>query len=155
MSALKSIRLAIELATLQRDECVKVVAQFRRAIEFAQSQMSQLRGYAEDTDHRWTASDSVSRSAELVHHHYMFMDRLQQAMGLQSGVLDNHRRQMDAAQAAMLQAEVRLAGLARVLKARELEMVQAQKKREQWHTDEFAAMQYARSRGQLSTGELL
>lgn len=44
MSRLKSILLAIELATRRRDELAKAAANARNSLGFAQGQMAQLQG---------------------------------------------------------------------------------------------------------------
>ena len=153
MSALKSVLLAIEHATLHRDELAKAVARVERSQSFARDQMGQLKGYAADTDARWTGSGARGLSLELVRHQYQFMDRLQQAIGLQSGVLANAARQLDLAKANLLQAEIRLSGLNQILKARQAVLLSHKKRREQRQTDEFAAMQYTRNRALPMSGE--
>ncbi|MEI6804100.1 MAG: flagellar export protein FliJ [Burkholderiales bacterium] len=153
MPQLKSIRLAIELATLQRDECAKLLARFRRNLDFANEQMAQLEGYAAETDGRWMGAPPGMFSAELIRHHYQFMDRLQQAITLQNGALAGVQGQIDQATKDLLQAEFRLAGLNQILDARLKEQAQVQKRRDQSHTDEFASMAYARSGARNVQGE--
>jgi flagellar FliJ protein len=153
MSALKSVLLAIEHASLHRDESAKAVARVERSLGFARDQMAQLKGYAADTDARWTGSAARGLSLELVRHQYQFMDRLQQAIGLQSGVLANTARQLELAKTNLLQAEIRLSGLNQILKARQAAVLSLQRRREQRQTDEFAAMQYARNRALPMSGE--
>lgn len=153
MSGLKSVLLAIEHASLRRDELAKAVARVERSQNFARDQMAQLKGYAADTDARWTGSGARGLSLELVRHQYQFMDRLQQAIELQSGVLANTARQLDLAKANLLQAEIRLSGLNQILKARQAVLLSHQRRREQRQTDEFAAMQYTRNRALPMSGE--
>lgn len=153
MSALKSILLAIELATRQRDELTQAVLRAQRTLGFVNAQMAQLQGYAAETDGRWMDSSGAPRCGELIHHHYQFMDRLQHAIGLQSAVTITTQRQLDAANKALLQAEFRLAGLNQVLKARQNEVLRQQKRREQRQTDEFAAQQHYRNRALRTSGE--
>ncbi len=153
MSALKSVLLAIEHATLRRDDLAKAVARVERSQSFARDQMAQLKGYAADTDARWTGSGARGLSLELVRHQYQFMDRLQQAIELQSGVLANTARQLELAKANLLQAEIRLSGLNQILKARQAAVLSQQRRREQRQTDEFAAMQYTRNRALPMSGE--
>lgn len=153
MSELKSVLLAIEHATLRRDDLVKAAARVERNLAFAQDQMAQLRGYAQDTDSRWIGSGSRDLSGELIRHHYQFMDRLQQAITLQSSVIVDVERQLDFARKNLLQAEFRLAGLNQILKTRQLSLLRSQRRREQRLTDEFAAMQHARNRAQPMSGE--
>lgn len=153
MSALKSVLLAIEHATLHRDDLAKAVARVERSQSFARDQMAQLKGYAADTDARWTGSAARGLSVELVRHQYQFMDRLQQAIGLQSGVLASTALQLQQAKANLLQAEIRLSGLNQILKARQAVLLSHQRRREQRQTDEFAAMQYTRNRALPMSGE--
>ncbi len=153
MSALKSVQLAIEHASLQRDELVKIVARIERGLTHAKGQMAQLEGYALDTDARWTASAARGLSAELVRHQYQFMDRLQHAIGMQAGVLANTQSQLAQAKSNLLRAEIRLSGLNQVLKVRQAVVVRKQQRREQRHTDEYAALQYTRNRARPMSGE--
>jgi flagellar FliJ protein len=151
MSQLKSILLAIELATRRRDEAAKALASTKRTQGYSLGQMEQLQGYAKDTDDR---STTVVLSAELIRHHYQFVERLQQAIGLQTGVLDNSKRQVEQAEKVLLEAEFRLAGLNHVLKTRQVALQLIQKRREQRITDEFASMQHARTAAQALSGEI-
>jgi flagellar FliJ protein len=72
------------------------------------------------------------------------MDRLQNAVSLQHGVIKNLEQQLSLAHQKLLQAEYRLAGFKQVLKGRRLALNGVQQRREQRITDEFAAMRYAR-----------
>ena len=154
MSQLRSIELAIELATRQRDDLAKAAAGEAKTLQFAQGQLSQLEGYAAETDARWVHTGNEGRSAELLRHHYQFMERLQHAIGLQSGVIAQTGQQVEAARKLVLQAEYRLAGLNQVLKTRQSQVMQVQQRREQRQTDEFAAILHARKTRASNTGEL-
>ena len=153
MSELKSVQLAIELATRDRDELAKIVARVERNLVFGHNQMAQLEGYAAETDSRWLSSASRQLSQELIRHHYQFMDRLQQAIALQSSTIANTERQLEQGKGNLLRAEFRLFGLNQVLKSRQAALSRAEQRREQRQTDEFAAMQYARNRAQPMSGE--
>ncbi len=153
MSALKSVLLAIEHATLKRDALANAVARVERNLFFARSQMEQLQNYAKDTDVRWAGTAALGVSVELMRHQYQFMDRLQQAITMQSGVLTQSTGQLEQAKAKLLEAEVRLLGLNQILKTRQAELLRTQRQRQQRHTDEFAAMQHARNRALPMSGE--
>jgi flagellar FliJ protein len=144
MSQLKNILLAIDLATRQRDARAKELAAVKRTLGFSEGQMGQLKGYADDTDARWIGGGSTGVSTELIRHQYQFMDRLQQAIALQSTAIGNNLQQVEAAAKALLAVEVRLAGLNHVLVKRQAVLQLTQKRREQRITDEFASMQHAR-----------
>ena len=152
MSALKSIALAIELADRERDEAVKGVAQAQRAVAFALQQMEQLESYANDTDARWLQSQARAVPMELMRHHYQFMDRLQQAITLQTSVIGNARRQVEVNQQLLVKAEHRLAGLNQVHAARLKKLQLQQARREQQQTDEFASLRYVRRLQLARTG---
>lgn len=154
MSELRSIVLAIELATRKRDELAKVLVRVEKTLQFAQSQMNQLEGYAAETDARWISSGSEGRSVELMRHHYQFTERLQHAIGLQSGVIANSGMHVETAKKMLLQAEYRLTGLNQVLNKRQSQLALGERRREQRQTDEFAAMLHARKTRIANTGEI-
>jgi flagellar FliJ protein len=144
MPKFRALELAIEQATRQRDAEARKHAQAQRTLQYAQGQLSQLENYSNDTDARWVGGHAVNLSVELIKHHYQFMDRLQNAVSLQHGVIKNLEQQLSLAHQKLLQAEYRLAGFKQVLKGRRLALNGVQQRREQRITDEFAAMRYAR-----------
>jgi len=147
MSGVKSFLLAIDLAGRKRDDAIQVLMQAQRGHLFAQDQLAQLETYATETESKWTVTAQSGTTPEMLRHQYQFMDRLQQAIGLQNGVLENETRKVDAAKRMVLTAEFRLHGLKQVLKKKRADLAALQSRREQKQMDEFAAM---RSR-QVST----
>jgi flagellar protein FliJ len=145
MSALKSVALAIDVATRKRDQAGKQLVQAQRACLFAQGQLDQLESYAADSEARWTAAAQVSMTPELLQHHYQFMGRLRDAIGLQNGVMADLNRQLDAARQLTLDAEFRLASLRKVMSRQLADRAVTLARREQKQMDEFAAMQFART----------
>ena len=145
MSALKSVLLAIDVATRKRDQAGKQLVQAQRACQFAQSQLDQLESYAADSDARWTAAAQISTTPELLQHHYQFMRRLRDAIALQNGVMADLDRQFETARQLTLAAEFRLAGLRKVMSKKLADIAITTARREQKQMDEFAAMQFART----------
>jgi flagellar FliJ protein len=145
MPKFRALELAIEQATQQRDGQARKHAQAQRTLQFAYGQLDQLRNYSNDTDARWIGGHTVNLSVEMLKHHYQFMDRLQNAVTLQHGVIANLERQLAAAHQTLLQAEYRLAGFKQVIKSRRAAQDVVQQRREQRATDEFAAMRHART----------
>jgi flagellar FliJ protein len=144
MPKFRALQLAIEQATQQRDAQARKHAQAQRTLQFAHGQLAQLQNYSNDTDARWIGGQAVDLSVELIKHHYQFMDRLQNAVTLQQGVIETMERQVAAAHQVLLQAEYRLAGFKSVLKGRRAAQSVVEQRREQRVTDEFAAMRHAR-----------
>jgi flagellar FliJ protein len=153
MSQLRSVLLAIEHATMHRDRLAQVAASVERNLQFAHQQLTQLQEYAADTDARWIGSAAREISAQIIRHQYQFMDRLQQAIVMQTDVIAGVVSQLEQARANLLQAEFRLAGLNQILKTRKAHLSRVQQLREQRQTDEFAAMQHARNRALPMSGE--
>lgn len=145
MSALKSLALAIEVATRARDQADQAWQQARRAVSHAQGQLDQLQSYAADTDARWATAAAATVSAELMQHHQHFMHRLRHAMGLQGGVVGDLERQVEAARLQRVQQDVRLRALQQLLEKKLAERARLQARQEQKQMDELAVLAYTRS----------
>ena len=145
MSALRSLTLAIELATRQRDEADHALMQAHRAVQQAQGQLEQLQSYAAETEARWATAAAATVSAELMQHQHHFMHRLRHAIGLQGGVMADLQRQAEAARQRRLQEEVRRAALEQLLKKKLADRARLDARREQKQMDELAVLKYARS----------
>lgn len=154
MSALRSLALAIELATEKRDEAGRHLMQAQRAYLQGQNQLEQLANYAADSEARWVNSAQVSMTTGILQHHYQFMDRLHHAIGLQDGALANLQQQVEVEKRRVQEAEMRLAVLQKLLAKKQMERAMVMARREQRQTDEFAAMQHVRAMAQLNSGEM-
>ena len=146
MSALKSILLAIDVATRQRDEVGKLLARIQRNWHGAQDQIEQLEAYAADTESKWALSSQLRATPEVMQHYYQFMERLQQAIGLQRHVVSGLEQEFATAKKLLLGADIRLASLNQLLEKRRSGIQRIQAGRDQKQLDEFAAMQHRRLR---------
>lgn len=157
MSALKSLALAIEVATRARDQADQAWMQARRAVSHAQAQLEQLESYAADTESRWATAAAVTVSAELMSHHQHFMQRLRHAIGLQGGVIVDLERQVETTRQQRVQQEVRLKALQQLLDKKQSALARQVARREQKDMDELAGLRHARRAGPgglQTTGEL-
>ncbi len=145
MSAHHALTVAVELATRQRDDARRALQDARSAQQAAQDQLQVLQNYAQETDNRWGMRSETIRTPEVLFHHYQFMGRLQHAAGLQVNVVDDQAVRVAAVQQQLVNAEVRLASLQKLLDKRRHEALQAQARREQKQTDERAALQHLRT----------
>lgn len=139
MSTQRSLLLAIDLATARREEAAAQLQKTMRSEAFAQDQMGQLQQYAQETEARWMQGAQVSTSPEMLHHHYQFMARLNQAIALQEGVLVSNRQRVEAARQLLMQAEFRLASFKQLLATRQAAVAKTRLRQEQKQTDEFAS----------------
>lgn len=153
MSNLKTIALAIEVATRRRDEASKALVQVQRSVVFSKNQMEQLESYAKDSSDRWMAAAQVSAMPEMMLHHHQFMQRLEHAIKLQQQVLEDLELEVDRARKLVLQAEFRLAGLNRVMQSRRLEINFRAARVEQREMDDLAALMHRSKLSSLHPGE--
>ena len=144
MTKFRSLHLAVDLAVAKRDQAVAVVQAHRRNHGFAQSQMDQLQQYAAETEQRWMLGAQSGTSPELLHHHYQFMARLQQAVVLQQVAQDAARSKLQFAEQQVLQAEFRIASLKTVLGKRQNDVAKLIQRQEQKQMDDFASAQTMR-----------
>ncbi len=142
MSNLNALMVAVEVASRKRDDARKALQDTQAAQQAAKDQLAQLEGYARETEARWGTQADTVRQPEVMYHHYQFMDRLGHAASLQGSVVGDHAKRVDAARQALLDAELRLASLRKVLDKRRQELSLQQMRRDQKQTDERAALQY-------------
>jgi flagellar FliJ protein len=143
MSDLKSLALAVEVAERRRDQAEQAWQQARRNQQFAQDQLDQLRGYAGETDTRWTTASAVNLSPEVMHHHRHFMTRLNHAIDLQIGVMQELVQKIEVAHAFYVQQSVRLKALEHLQAQRLKERAREAARREQKEMDELAMRMHA------------
>lgn len=151
---MKTVRVAIALATDQRDQQLSLVVQARQASQFALDQMLQLQSYAADTETRWSALARVQANAELMRHNHHFMARLHQAIGLQRLTLAALEDELRAAGKRLLTADLRLASLKQLMEKRQGAAAKLMARREQKQMDEFAALQHRNVRSGQYHGDL-
>ena len=142
MSALNALMVAIELATRKRDEARQLLRQRQQSLAAAQEQMQQLQSYQAEMQQRWGAHEGAQLKPEAMYHHHPFMQPLQHAIELQTKVLRDQELRLQAAQQALMNTELRLTSLQKVVQMRRKDMALAQQRREQKQTDERAALQF-------------
>jgi flagellar FliJ protein len=141
MSTLNALTVAVEVASRKRDEARRLLQDAQGAQQAAQDQLDQLQGYARETEGRWGMRSDAAVQPEVMFHHYQFMDRLGHAAGLQTTVVGDHASRVQVATSNLLEAELRLASLRKVVEKRQLDHERQQMRREQKQTDERASMQ--------------
>jgi len=142
MAGLKSVHLAIHLATRRSEQALAGLTVLRHRHSAGQGQLMQLQNYADETQARWLAAASNTVSPELLRGHYQFMDRLGQAMLLQQGLLAQIDTKLAGARDIWLAARARLAALQQVLQNKQADLRLAQGRLEQKQMDELAATRF-------------
>jgi flagellar FliJ protein len=152
MSDFNSIALAVQLATRKRDELVIALANAASAVNGSLEQMGQLQRYADETDSRWIAGNAAIYSLELVKHHFQFVDRLQHAISLQGETIAQLELLHEKTRRELLDSEIRVHVLTKVLRSRKQLMQVKLSRREQRQMDEMATNQFMRMKYQELTG---
>ena len=147
MSILNALTNKIEKTTRKRDDARKVLQDTLAAEQAARAQLDQLEDYARETESRRGMKADTAMQHEVMYHHYQFMNRLGHAASIQNGVVGDQSARAQAAQRALLDAELRLASLRKVVEKRLNDLALQQQRRDQKQTDERAALQY-RNTGQ-------
>ena len=153
MTGISSLVVAVDVARRRRDDAGLVLAQVLRRQESAQGQFEQLRSYATETEMRWSVSAQSSVAPQIVSHYYQFIERLEQTIGLQQGVIADLDRQYQLAKQVLVDAELRVAGLNRLLEKRRSTLALAAARRDQKSSDELAAQQLRRNATELEARE--
>lgn len=146
MSGMNGLELALSQARDRRDAAAQVVAQALQGWTAAKQQLDQLESYATECTERW-ARQQANCMPEIMRHHYQFMARLTHAIGLQTGIVADHGRQVERASVVSRAAEARLESLRQLLAARRRDEQITLDRREQKQSDERAALQYSRRQG--------
>ena len=141
MSSLDARAVAVEGAARERGGARRLLQDAQGAQQAAQDQLNQLQGYARETEGRWGMRADAAVQPEVMFHHYQFMDRLGHAVGLQTGVVSDHASRVQDATRTLLEAELRLASLRKVVEKRQHGHERQQMRREQKQTDERASIQ--------------
>ncbi len=142
MTTSKALFVAIGLAERKRDAASQFLAGALHRHGQACRQMDELVSYATDTRQRWSIASRPQTSPQIMGHSYQFIERLEQTIALQRSVVVELEGQCQAARNALLQADVRLAGLQRLLDRQRGEQARTLARQEQRRTDEFAARAY-------------
>lgn len=151
MSSHSSMQVAIELATRQRDQRARELAQALGSLQHAQGQIGQLQGYASETDARWLARGPGGVDSVVMQNHYQFMDKLQEAIQIQTRVVVDAEQSLAVRRQALLEADQRLATWKEVLARMQAEQRARQARTEQKQSDELATQQFERRRRETET----
>ena len=131
MSNLSALSVAVEVASRKRDDARKVLQDTLAAEQAARAQLDQLEDYARETESRWGMKADTAMQPEVMYHHYHFMDRLGHAASIQTSVVGDQSARVQAAQRALLDAELRLASLRKVVDKRSNDLALQQQRRDQ------------------------
>lgn len=139
MNTLEPLLALLSQTERERDAALAESQRCAQAHGAAQSQADQLVAYRRDYEQRYAEKFKQEGGMELLHVYRSFMDRLNVAVDQQQRVAQHTHLKAEQARAALIEQEVRVASVRKLIERRQHEMRLAADRRDQKQTDEFAA----------------
>jgi flagellar FliJ protein len=133
-----ALRLLLQRAEQLRDRLQSALRQADDQAGHARTQCAQLQEYRSEYQVRWSAQFHRGATMEILMCYRSFMQRLDQALVLQSRQADLADARRAQARSELIDAERRVAAVGKLLQRRAAERAHAQRQHEQKQTDELA-----------------
>jgi flagellar FliJ protein len=151
MKRLALLQTLLEREKKRRDE---QMAQVRNAVANAEAQQQQADGltvYRSEYCQKWSAQFQQAAQMEILRSYHGFLSRLDQAISQQQSVIDHARRMVEIQRQRLIEREIRVATVERLIKRREATLARLADRRDQKNLDEMAQrLTSARAHGGLS-----
>jgi len=138
MQRLQSLQV---LLLREQQHCDQAQSALRRADDLARNareQREQLLAYRGEYESRWSAQFNLGSTMDILMHYRSFMQRLDQAVVVQTRQAELAELQLAQARRALMECERRLASVRKLIERRAAEIAHAGRQREQKQTDEQA-----------------
>ena len=152
MSDLRTLRYLIDAAVRERDDAARRVARTQGDVKSADATRRMLDDYRGDLATRSPVLRRDGFDPSLLRHFGAFTKRLDTAIAEQSQHVARFERIADQAQRELVERQRRLHSLEALVKRRQAMAAQAEQRREQKRSDEFAARAYAGKASVLPNG---
>jgi flagellar protein FliJ len=134
----RTLTVLLEREEAARDAALLALQQAESQLTQARAQAEALAAYRHETVARWQAQMKAASGIEVVHGYRTFMQRLDQALAQQAGVVERAEAAVSARLEARLAAETRVAAIGKLIGRRVQEHRHAEHRRDQRQTDEAA-----------------
>ena len=138
MKRLALLKTLLEREQKRRDEQMAAV---RSAVANAQSQQQQADGlveYRTEYCRKWSAQFQQAAQMEILRSYHGFLSRLEQAITQQKSVVEHAHRMVEAQRQRLVEREIRVATVERLIKRREAMLAKVADRRDQKNLDELA-----------------
>jgi len=139
MNPLQPLLALLAQAERERDAAMADAQRAAQAQLSAGAQAEQLLNYRREYEQRWGAQFRNEGKMELVNCYRGFVDRLSQAVDQQQRIAQHADAQLERARDTLLQHEVRVASVRKLIERRAKELRLSLDRLEQKQTDEFGA----------------
>ena len=138
MKRLALLRTLLEREQKRRDEQMAHVRSAAANAEAQQQQADGLTGYRAEYCQKWSAQFRQAAQMEILRSYHGFLARLDQAITQQESVVEHARRMVDVQRQRLVEREVRVATVERLIKRREATLARIADRRDQKNLDELA-----------------
>ena len=138
MKRLALLHTLLERERKRRDE---QLAQVGNAVANAQAQQQQADGlstYRSEYCQKWSAQFRQAAQMEILRSYHGFLSRLDQAIAQQQSVLEHAGRMVEVQRQRLVEREIRVATVERLIKRREALLARIADRRDQKNLDEMA-----------------
>lgn len=138
MKRLALLKTLLEREQKRRDE---QMASVRAAVANAEAQQHQADGlstYRGDYCKKWSAQFQQAAQMEILRSYHGFLSRLDQAISQQQSVLEHAGRMVEVQRQRLIEREIRVATVERLIKRREAMLARIEDRRDQKNLDELA-----------------
>jgi len=138
MKRLALLRTLLGREQKRRDEQMAAVRNAVANVEAQQQQADGLTAYRSEYCQKWSAQFQQAAQMEILRSYHGFLSRLDQAISQQQSVVEHARRMVDAQRQRLVEREIRVATVERLIKRREALLAKVADRRDQKNLDEMA-----------------
>lgn len=138
MKRLALLRTLLEREQKRRDEQMAAVRNAVANAEAQQQQADGLTGYRSEYCRKWSAQFQQAASIEILRSYQGFLSRLDQAIVQQQSVLEHAHRMVEAQRQRLVEREIRVKTVQRLIERREAMLAKVADRRDQKNLDELA-----------------
>jgi flagellar FliJ protein len=138
MKRLALLNTLLEREQKRRDEQMASVRAAVANVEAQQQQADGLTTYRGDYCRKWSAQFQQAAQMEILRSYHGFLSRLDQAITQQQSVLEHAGRMVDVQRQRLVEREIRVATVERLIKRREDLLARIEERRDQKNLDELA-----------------
>lgn len=133
-----ALTLLLQHEKEQRDQAAERLHRAEQAARRAREQAAQLLAYRVEYETRWAMQLRSSASMQILHCYRSFMQRLDQAVALQTRQMQAGEAALGAARQALVDADRRVAAVRKLIERRDAERRAGERRRELRLDDEIA-----------------
>ena len=138
MKRLALLKTLLEREKKRRDEQMATVRAAAANVEAQQQQADGLSTYRGDYCRKWSAQFQQAAQMEILRSYHGFLARLDQAITQQQSVLEHAGRMVEVQRQRLVEREIRVATVERLIKRRETLLARIADRRDQKNLDELA-----------------